>query len=53
MAQGLDPQGDNRYIMPETFAEGATWIIPEYVGSNFVKIKEIGTPSHGIHQFHL
>ena len=45
MGQGLDPQGGNRYIMPETFAEGATWIIPEYVGSNFVKIKEIGTPS--------
>ncbi|HMK65522.1 MAG TPA: hypothetical protein VK564_06985 [Thermodesulfobacteriota bacterium] len=45
MAQGFDDQGDNRYTMPDTFAEGATWIIPEYVGTNYVKIKEIGTPS--------
>ena len=45
MAQGLDPEGDNRYYIPEVFAEGSTWIIPEYTGSNFVKIKEFGTPS--------
>ena len=45
MAQGLDRQGGNRYAMPELFTEGGTWIIPEYVGSNYVKIKEFGTPS--------
>ena len=45
LAQGLDPQGDNRYHLPEIFAEGATYIIPEYIGSNYAKIKEFGTPS--------
>jgi hypothetical protein len=45
LAQGLDRQGTNRYAMPEIFTEGATWIIPEYIGSNYVKIKEFGTPS--------
>ncbi|MBN2059551.1 MAG: hypothetical protein JW882_03955, partial [Deltaproteobacteria bacterium] len=45
LAQGLDRGVGNRYLMPEIFAEGATWIIPEYVGSNYMKIKEFGTPS--------
>ena len=45
IAQGLDRGVGNRYLMPELFAEGSTWIIPEYVGSNYVKIKEFGTPS--------
>jgi hypothetical protein len=45
MAQGLDREVGNRYAMPGLFTEGATWIIPEYVGSNYVKIKEFGTPS--------
>ncbi len=45
MAQGLDPEGGNRYHLPEIFAEGSTWIIPEYTGSNYIKIKEFGTPS--------
>lgn len=45
LAQGLDPQGDNRYLLPDIFAEGATYIVPEYVGSNYVRIKEFGTPS--------
>ena len=45
MAQGLDQDGGNRYHLPEVFAEGATWIIPEYTGSNYIKIKELGTPS--------
>lgn len=45
MAQGLDPDGGNRYHQPEVFAEGSTWIIPEYTGSNYIKIKEFGTPS--------
>jgi len=31
--------------MPAVFAEGATYIIPEYVGSSYVKIKEFATPS--------
>lgn len=46
MSQGL-PEGadaDNRYHIPELFAEGATYIQPEYIGSNYVKIKEFGTP---------
>ncbi len=45
MAQGLDPETGNRYYLPEVFAEGATWIVPEYTGSNYIKIKEFGTPS--------
>lgn len=45
LAQGLDPEGGNRYQLPEVFAEGATYIIPEYVGSNYVKLKEFATPS--------
>lgn len=43
LAQGLNK--DERYYMPEVFAEGATYIIPEYAGTNFVKIKEFGTPN--------
>ncbi|WP_461208614.1 hypothetical protein [Desulfocurvus sp. DL9XJH121] len=46
IAQGFDERdGGNRYYMPEVFSEGATYIVPEYVGSNYVKIKEFGTPS--------
>ncbi len=45
MAQGLDRQSGNRYLMPDIFTEGATYIIPEYVGSSYVKIKEFATPS--------
>lgn len=45
MAQGLDPDAGNRYQMPAVFAEGATWIVPEYVGTNFVRVKEFGTPT--------
>ena len=45
LAQGLDRDGNNRYLMPEVFTEGATFVIPEYVGSNYVKIKELATPS--------
>jgi len=44
MAQGLAPKAGNRYQMPDVFAEGATWIIPEYIGMDFVRIKEFGTP---------
>lgn len=45
MAQGLDQDAGNRYQMPAVFAEGATWIVPEYIGTNFVRIKEFGTPT--------
>jgi hypothetical protein len=45
LAQGLDPEGRNRYLMPDIFTEGATYIIPEYLGSHYVKIKEFATPS--------
>lgn len=45
LAQGLDKSGGNRYYIPNIFTEGATYIIPEYVGSNYVKIKEFGTPT--------
>jgi hypothetical protein len=45
LAQGLAKDAGNRYQMAEVFGEGATWIVPEYIGSNYVKIKEFGTPS--------
>lgn len=46
IAQGFDQNDQgNRYYMPEVFAEGATFIVPEYVGSNYVRIKEFATPS--------
>ncbi|MBG0776129.1 MAG: hypothetical protein H0S85_06800 [Desulfovibrionaceae bacterium] len=45
MAQGLAPDAGNRYRMPEVFAEGATWIVPEFIGTQFVRIKEFGTPT--------
>jgi hypothetical protein len=45
MAQGLDPETGNRYQMPTVFAEGATWIVPEYIGTNYARIKEFGTPT--------
>ncbi|MFV0436444.1 MAG: hypothetical protein ACK5PS_03515 [Desulfopila sp.] len=43
LAQGLD-RGE-RYYMPEIFAEGSTYIIPEYTGSNFAKLQEFATPN--------
>lgn len=45
LAQGLARGSGNRYQMAEVFGEGATWIVPEYIGSNYVKIAEFGTPS--------
>jgi len=45
LTQGLDRDSGNRYLMPEVFAEGATYVVPEYVGSNYVKIREFATPS--------
>ncbi|WP_207261397.1 hypothetical protein [Desulfovibrio sp. Huiquan2017] len=47
LAQGFseDKSARDRYFMPDLFSEGATYIQPEYIGSNYVKIKEFGTPS--------
>lgn len=47
LAQGFsrDKGAGDRYFMPALFSEGATYIQPEYVGSNYVKIREFGTPS--------
>jgi len=47
LAQGFDQSeaADNRYHMADLFSEGATYIKPEYIGSNYVKIKEFATPS--------
>ena len=47
LAQGFnqDEEAENRYHMADLFSEGATYIQPEYIGSNYVKIKEFGTPS--------
>ncbi|MDD4648558.1 MAG: hypothetical protein PHO79_00825 [Desulfoplanes sp.] len=46
IAQGFDQKDPyNRYYMPEIFAEGSTFIVPDYVGSNYVRIKEFATPS--------
>ena len=45
LTQGLDRNTGNRYLMPEVFAEGGTYVIPEYVGSDYLKIKEFATPS--------
>ncbi len=45
LAQGLAQDAGNRYQMAEVFGEGATYIVPEYIGTNYVKIKEFGTPS--------
>ncbi|MDD3311772.1 hypothetical protein [Pseudodesulfovibrio sp.] len=47
LAQGFDKEKEagDRYFMPDLFSEGATYIQPEYIGSNYVKIREFGTPS--------
>lgn len=35
---------DTRYTVRPHFGEGATWITPEFVGDNYMRIKEFGTP---------
>lgn len=49
MAQGLRPedkgQGKNRYALHDMFAEGATWVIPDFIGDQTMRIREFGTPS--------
>lgn len=49
LAQGLSPEdkgpGKNRYAIHDMFAEGATWVIPDFIGDQTMRIKEFGTPS--------
>ncbi|GEM_PF-452970 len=46
LAQGFDKNDKTkRYYMPEVFSEGGTFVEPEYVGSNYVKVKTFATPS--------
>lgn len=45
LAQNLDPTDPGtRYSVHPMFGEGSTWIIPEFVGDNYMRIKEFGTP---------
>ena len=45
LAQNLDPSDpETRYNVHPMFGEGSTWIIPEFVGDNYMRIKEFGTP---------
>ena len=44
VGQGLSPEGDNRYGLPEIFGEGSTFLKSEYVGPNFLKLREFATP---------
>ena len=45
LTQGFDPKdGSNRYSVTELFAEGSTWTIPAYVGPNYIRMAEMGTP---------
>lgn len=46
LAPGFNKEdADNRYYLHPEFAEGATWVIPEFVGENYMRIAEFGTPS--------
>ncbi len=52
MAQNLDADDSgNRYGLPDLFAEGATWIRPEFIGENYMRIKEFVTPAIANVQF--
>ena len=45
LGQNLDPTDPGtRYNVRPHFGEGATWITPEFVGDNYMRIKEFGTP---------
>ena len=45
LAQGFEEsRGKDRYTVPALFAEGSTWIIPEHVGANYIRVAEVGTP---------
>ena len=45
LAQGLSRENGDRYYLHDRFAEGATWIEPEFVGDNFVRVRSFGTPA--------
>lgn len=49
MAQNLRPEdktpGKNRYALNDMFGEGATWVIPEFIGDNTMRVSEFGTPA--------
>lgn len=46
LMQNADPADPaTRYRLHPHYAEGATWIVPEFVGENYMRIKEFGTPS--------
>jgi hypothetical protein len=45
VGQGFDrADGKDRYTVPSVYADGSTWIIPEYVGENYIRVAEVGTP---------
>lgn len=47
---GLSPENNHgRYALHSMYAEGATWISPDFIGENSLHIAEFGTPS--IHSF--
>ncbi len=35
---------DSRYHVPSLFAEGSTWTVPDFIGPNYLRMAEIGTP---------
>lgn len=46
LAQNFKPEAPQaRYYLNRMFAEGATWIIPEFVGENYMRVQEFGTPA--------
>lgn len=46
LMQNSDPEDPAvRYHLHDMFADGSTWIIPEFVGENYMRIKEFGTPA--------
>ncbi len=46
MSQNLDPDDSgNRYALPATYADGATWLTPEFIGENYMRVKDFGTPA--------
>lgn len=49
LAQGLRPEdkapGKNRHAVHDLYAEGATWVLPEFIGDETMRIGEFGTPS--------
>lgn len=45
LGQGLDPSDPStRYHVRSHFGEGSSWLTPEFVGDNYMRIKEFGTP---------